>query len=581
MAKGVFGLSYQVIARKWRPQSFGDVVGQNHITQTLLNALRKGRLPHALLFTGPRGTGKTSSARILSKSLRCPNAVDFIPCNSCTVCQEIAQGNNVDVIEIDGASNNGVDSIRELRESVAFMPSQGKYKVYIIDEVHMLSNSAFNALLKTLEEPPSHVTFILATTEVHKIPATILSRCQRFDFRRIPIKQIVEHLSEICKVEGISATEEALWVVAKQGDGSMRDSQSLLDQVMNFCDGELTQENLVSILGLTDRALLLRGLQHIVERDKDGIFDVLSDLHVSGYDPDLLVRELLELVRNLLMCKVAPEQVHQILDLPDSELNLLNELSQKTTEEDVHLIFDMLLKGAQDLAKAQDSRLVCEVLFFRMVAAPTSLSLASLIKSNISEAANMVGTSKSLVTAQIKASTNQTQAHIQPSKEVQKRLKESKNVSDVPQGLEKMKTVIETKDKWLHFVDFVRGQDALFAAKLENLLFNRLEGQKIFIGIPERLGFLKDQLASAEIAKKLQGFIASHWGPGYSFEVVTDKKQLKGESAKAIVQKKKQEEKENVYAKAAENPLVKSAQDAFNAKIVSVTSVTTKSGGNS
>ncbi|HPI39724.1 MAG TPA: DNA polymerase III subunit gamma/tau [Pseudobdellovibrionaceae bacterium] len=555
-------MSYQVIARKWRPQSFGDVVGQDHITQTLLNALRHQRLPHALLFTGPRGTGKTSSARILSKSLRCPNAVDFSPCNACSTCQEISQGNHIDVIEIDGASNNGVDSIRELREGVAFMPSQGKYKVYIIDEVHMLSNSAFNALLKTLEEPPGHVIFVLATTEVHKIPATILSRCQRFDFRRIPIKQIVERLGKITKAEGISATEEALWLIAKQGDGSMRDSQSLLDQVMNFCDGELTQEKLVSVLGLTDRSLLLRSLQHIVDRNKAEIFKVLNGLHLSGFDPDLLVREVLELVRHLLMCKVAPDNVAQFLDLPDSEFNFLMELAQKTSEEEVHLIFDMLLKGAQDLAKAQDPRLVCEVLFFRMAAAPTSLDLTKLFQD------------RETVIPSAKHSS---------LKESSVRLKESKIIPEVPKGLEKMKETIGIKDKWLHFVDHVRNDDALFAAKLENLLFHRLEGEKILLGIPERQVFLKDQFGSVEIAKKLQGFIASYWGPRYSFEIITEKKQQgqpSGESAQALVQKKKQSEEEVLQTRASQNPLVKSAQDVFKAKIISVTGIT-KPGGNS
>ncbi len=558
-------MSYQVLARKWRPQNFRDVVGQNHITQTLLNALRNQRLPHALLFTGPRGTGKTSSARILAKSLRCPNSVDFVSCNTCVVCQEIAQGNHLDVIEIDGASNNGVDSIRELRESVAFMPSQGKYKVYIIDEVHMLSNSAFNALLKTLEEPPSHVVFILATTEVHKIPATILSRCQRFDFRRIPIKQIVERLSQICTAEGLSATEEALWIVAKQGDGSMRDSQSLLDQVMNFCDGQLTQENLVNILGLTDRALLLKSLQHIVDRNKQEIFNVLNELHRGGFDPDLLVRELLEIVRNLLMCKIAPENVSQFLDLPDSEFSFLNELANKTSEEEIHLIFDMLLKGTQDLAKAQDPRLVCEVLFFRMASAPTAIQIMDLL------------------TLSPSPEPPPRQMPPPPSAAAQKntsqRLKESKNIPEVPQGLEKMKSVIETKDKWLHFIEHVRTEDALFAAKLENLLFQRIEREKLFLGVPEKLGFLKDQLNSTEIVKKLQGFIASYWGPRYSFEVVTDKKQLGGESAQTLVQKKKKEEAETAHVRASQNPLVKSAQDVFKAKIISVSGTTTKSGG--
>ena len=269
-------LSYQVIARKWRPKTFQQLVGQNHVSQTLANALKSDRLHHALLFNGPRGTGKTSSARILAKSLRCPNSVDFQPCNECDTCIEISEGRNIDTIEIDGASNNGVDAIRELRDTVKYQPTSGKYKVYIIDEVHMLSTSAFNALLKTLEEPPAHVLFVLATTEVHKLPLTILSRVQRFDFRRIPTKQIAEHLEHICSRDEIDFQKEALWIIARQGGGSMRDSQSLLDQVTTFCEGSLTVENVIEALGLTDRTLLLETLENLITKQQAPIVDVIS-----------------------------------------------------------------------------------------------------------------------------------------------------------------------------------------------------------------------------------------------------------------------------------------------------------------
>ena len=259
-----------MIARKWRPQSFQELVGQDHISTTLLNAIRHNRLPQALLFTGVRGTGKTSTARIVAKSLRCPNAIaagDAVPCNQCPTCTDISEGRSLDVIEIDGASNNGVDAVRELRETVGYMPSSGRYKVYIIDEVHMLSTSAFNALLKTLEEPPPHVVFIMATTEVQKIPNTILSRCQRFDFRRIPSRQIATHLEKISAAENVKFETEALWLIARQGDGSLRDSQSLLDQVITFCDGTVTLAKVVEVLGLTDRTLLLEALAALVTRD--------------------------------------------------------------------------------------------------------------------------------------------------------------------------------------------------------------------------------------------------------------------------------------------------------------------------
>lgn len=218
-------------------------MGQSHVSTTLQNALKNGRLHHALLFTGPRGTGKTSSARILAKSLRCPNAVDFVPCNECDECREIGLSRSLDVIEIDGASNNGVDAIRDLRDTVGYMPASGKYKIYIIDEVHMLSTSAFNALLKTLEEPPAHVIFIMATTEAQKIPQTIMSRCQRFDFRSISTRQITDSLKAICDKEGVSADEDALWIIARQGDGSMQKCAELTRSSDYFCERSADSRN--------------------------------------------------------------------------------------------------------------------------------------------------------------------------------------------------------------------------------------------------------------------------------------------------------------------------------------------------
>ena len=373
-------MSYQVIARKWRPQSFSEMIGQTHITQTLGNALHNNRLPHALLFTGPRGTGKTSSARILAKSLRCQNAKDFVPCNQCTFCIEIAAGASPDVRELDAASNNGVDDIRDLLSGVMHMPTSGRYKIYIVDEVHMLSTSAFNALLKTLEEPPAHVIFILATTEVHKIPQTILSRCQRFDFRRIPTRQIAEHLKLICDSEKVAYEEEALWLIARQGDGSMRDSQSLLDQVISFTNGQLTKALCTDILGLSDRGLLLDTLKALVARDTQGALTALENISKSGFDAKIFSQDLLESVRNLLIIKVSGSEMSDILQLPDSELKALAEMGVALSQEDLHFLFDMALKGTQDIARAQDPGLVLEMLLLRMASAPQIVDLKQLIQ---------------------------------------------------------------------------------------------------------------------------------------------------------------------------------------------------------
>ena len=385
-------MAYQVIARKWRPQSFHELVGQEHISTTLLNALRHDRLPQALLFTGVRGTGKTSSARILAKSLRCPNATDFVPCGVCPTCEDIANGRSLDVIEIDGASNNGVDAVRELRETVGYMPSSGRYKIYIIDEVHMLSTSAFNALLKTLEEPPPHVVFIMATTEVQKIPNTILSRCQRFDFRRIPSRQIAAQLEKICTADGVKTEPQALWMLARQADGSMRDSQSLLDQVITFCNGEVTLTKVVEVLGLTDRTVLLETLSALVRRDTQAAVDVIEKVFRAGYDPKIFAQDLLEEMRHALMVRLCPDQPTRIVDLPDTEIDHLRELTKNLSDEDIHMLFDMTLKGVNDLLRSQDPRLVLEMLLLRMAAAPRIASLVALATGHLQlSAANIAG----------------------------------------------------------------------------------------------------------------------------------------------------------------------------------------------
>lgn len=600
-------LSYQVIARKWRPQSFTDVVGQNHITQTLSNALNNQRLPHALLFTGPRGTGKTSSARILAKALRCPNAKDFVPCNECYSCQEIASGASVDVIEIDGASNNGVDAIRELRDTVAFMPSSGKYKIYIIDEVHMLSTSAFNALLKTLEEPPPHVIFIMATTEVHKIPQTILSRCQRFDFRRIPTRQITERLKLICDREGVQAEEEALWVIARQGDGSMRDSQSLLDQVITFANGPLSRTNVVEILGLTDRALLFETLNGLIDRNSQSIMKVIEKIAAAGFEPHLFSQDLLEMIRNLLLVKVSEAQAVQILEMPDSELQALTDMSQRLSEEDIHMLFDMALKGGSDIPRAQDPRIVLEVTLLRMASAPKLVDLKTLLQSGLQNGAS---------TSHSAGGARPYTPPVGPAVPGHDRLQESQKVMDGPKGLEAMKAALEKAktssnsvsakpkaapaqpaapassapaapkvatgatptEKWVHFVELLRQDDALFAAKVENLLFVKEEGKLVSLGVPVKLAFLKEQMADAQVRKKLQGFIDSYWGAGYSFEVLMSRDQV-GESAQAMQQKKVQMAEDEIRNKIAENPMVKAAQDVFKGHIKSIVETKRDSAG--
>src|SRR3989338_11015030 len=296
-------MGYLPFARKWRPQDFSEIIGQEHITTTLENAILMDRLHHAYLFAGPRGIGKTSTARIFSKALNCEKGPSVKPCNECGTCKEITSGFSMDVIEIDGASNRGIDEIRNLRETVKFSPSKGRFKIYIIDEVHMLTTEAFNALLKTLKEPPMHVKFIFATTEPHKVPATILSRCQRFDFKRIQIKDIIAKLREVSKVERIDIDEDAFLYIAKASDGSMRDAESILDQIASFSKGKGHLKDVIDSLGMIDQETLFRSAELIINKDTKAGIHLVDEILNSGKDTKQFLLELLEYFRNIMIVK--------------------------------------------------------------------------------------------------------------------------------------------------------------------------------------------------------------------------------------------------------------------------------------
>lgn len=539
-------MSYQVIARKYRPQSFDQMVGQNHITQTISNALKYDRLPHALLFTGLRGTGKTSSARILAKILRCTNPQNFTPCNQCQSCQEISSGRAVDVIEIDGASNNGVDAIRDLRDNVMFAPSSGKYKIFIIDEVHMLSTSAFNALLKTLEEPPAHVIFILATTEVHKIPQTILSRCQRFDFRRIPLKQIADYLKKICGLENIKSDDAALWLIAKQGDGSMRDSLSLLDQVISFTNSNLTETEVSQALGLTSRALVFEVFDCLIGRKAFELVGCLEKLSISGQNPNLFLEDLSKLLRHSLLLK-ADSNATDLIDLPADEITLLTQKIADFSDADLHMLFDMTIKASQDLSRASDSQIVFEVALLRMSQAPRIAELKQLL-------------------AQAPSSSPRPKQSEAAAPQQQSRPIEVKATGPAPKAAPKQAQDINA-DEWLAFVETIKTKDAFFAAKIENLLFAGCEKLKITVQAPANLAFLATQLQNAEMRQKLQGFIDSELAEGYTFEVLKSSAQASGDSASSLASKKQVQAEENKMAKWQTDPRVQKAKEVFKGDI--------------
>ncbi len=336
-------MSYMVLARKWRPQQFDDLIGQEHVSQTLKNAINADRVHHAFLFTGARGVGKTSAARIFAKALNCVDGPTVTPCGVCSSCAEITAGRGIDVFEIDGASNTGVDDIRELRENIRYLPSSSRYKLFIIDEVHMLSTSAFNALLKTLEEPPPHAKFIFATTEPHKIPITILSRCQRFDFRKISTGKVAARLQEIAAEEKISISDIGVTMIAKAGGGSMRDSLSTFDQIIAFCGEQIEDAVLQNLLGMVDHRLLVNLFEAILEGDAGRGLGILQRVDEQGIAFRQFCQQLIEMVRAILFIAVV-EDPEALLDLSPAELNDLRQVAKKTDLNRLQWILTLLMQ---------------------------------------------------------------------------------------------------------------------------------------------------------------------------------------------------------------------------------------------
>ncbi len=372
-------MSYTALYRKFRPDNFDDVKGQDHIVTTLTNQIKADRIGHAYLFCGTRGTGKTTVAKILAKAVNCQHPVNGSPCGECEMCKAIQAGTSMNVIEIDAASNNGVDNIREIREEVAYRPTEGKYKVYIIDEVHMLSPGAFNALLKTLEEPPSYVIFILATTEAHKIPITIMSRCQRYDFHRISIDTIAARLDQLLKIENVQAEEKALRYVAKAGDGSMRDALSLLDQCIAFYLGEtLTYDKVLEVLGAVDTEVFSHLLRQILKGDVTGAIRTLEDLIVGGRELGQFVGDFTWYLRNLLLVKTS-ENPEEAIDVSSENLKLLKEESEMVDVETLMRYIRILSDLSSQIRYSTQKRVLIEIALIKLCRPAMETNLDSVL----------------------------------------------------------------------------------------------------------------------------------------------------------------------------------------------------------
>jgi len=352
-------MSYLVLARKWRPQGFDDLIGQESIIRLLKNSIDQGKIAHAYLFSGPRGVGKTSTARILAKALNCKDGPTSTPCGTCTFCTSITDGYSMDVMEIDGASNNSVNDIRDLRERVKYVPSGGRYKVYIIDETHMLSDAAFNALLKTLEEPPPHVIFVLATTAPKKIPPTVLSRCQHLPFRRIPKHNIKERLKKISDAEGINISGPAIEMIARAADGSLRDSLTILDQISSF-SSDIKESDVKNLLGIADFGLLSQLSAALIEGNREEILKISGELVEKGTDTRSFTKELVQFFRDMLVASIV-KKPEEILDLSKEEMDIIKDILLKTSEEQLTLILAELLKTEIDIRNASSASLAFEM----------------------------------------------------------------------------------------------------------------------------------------------------------------------------------------------------------------------------
>jgi len=464
---------------KYRPQTFDEVVGQEHVSETLKNGIASGKVAHAYLFSGPRGIGKTTTARILAKALNCKEGPTPEPCNKCTSCVEIARGSSIDVLEIDGASNRGIDEIRALRENVKFAPVSSRYKIYIIDEAHQITHDAFNALLKTLEEPPRHIIFMLATTQPERIPPTILSRCQRFAFKLIPQKKIFERLNYIVGKERLKIGNEVLNLIASRGEGSLRDAQSLLDQVISYAgDKEITLEDTNFILGVLPFERLVEFSDLIAEHKAKEILSLIDEIAESGYDLHQFIKDLRQHFRNMLLLKVAGEDT-RILELPEKYLEILLQKGNQFTEENMVRIIDLLSNTYESMKWSEQPRLVIEVDMFRLC--QPYIPIGEIIEK--------IGRLEKSLTLEEKEEEHPVERDV---KEFEKPPSEIGEKEKLP--AEKVSEIEEIRERWEEILESVKKLDIPLHACLLEGLPTRMEGGLLYIVFPKNHSFHKDRV---------------------------------------------------------------------------------------
>ncbi len=555
-------MSYLVLARKYRPQTFDQVIEQPHVTRTLSNSISSNRVAHAVLFSGPRGTGKTTVARILAKAMNCEAGPQALPCNDCRSCREITSGHAVDVFEIDGASNNSVDQVRELRDHIKYMPAHSAYKIYIIDEVHMLSMPAFNALLKTLEEPPAHVMFIFATTEPQKIPITILSRCQRHDFRRINLKSIIAHMKTICQQEHFEIPEQSLALIASEATGSMRDALSLLDQVISCSEGEASHEQVLDILGVMDRKFVFDLCGTILQGNVSAILNILDDCYNRGHDLKKLYEDILEHFRNLLVVKMG-RNIDKLIDLPDSEINQMKAQTNAVSVSLLNQILDNLFREEASIRLATDTKLALEMAFIRLDLIEPALPIDELIdkldllRQEIHSqpvdriAARPPGQGPTVSASERKTDDQQPDA---PADQQQ-------SAAEVPSAAADPATDLAATWRQLH--DIICKENQPLGASLAKCRLKRVSADTVEIEVLDN-GFTLKMLEREKNKAILKTICSAYWGAEKTVLLRTAADQ------DAESPQKKNKNEQHQKKKALSHPLVADAIEIFDGKLIDI-----------
>ncbi|HEY2367894.1 MAG TPA: DNA polymerase III subunit gamma/tau [Polyangiaceae bacterium] len=586
-------MTYLVLARKYRPQTFDDLVGQEHVAKTLANAIDSGRVAHAFLFTGVRGVGKTTSARLLAKCLNCLGAdgkatkATAKPCNECSACKEITAGMDVDVQEIDGASYNGVDEVRRLQEGLVFRPARDRFKIFIVDEVHMLSNAAWNAFLKTLEEPPPHVKFIFATTEVHKVPVTILSRCQRYDFKLIPTQVIARRLKDVLAAEKIDADDTSIAVIAREAAGSMRDAMSLVDQVIAFSGNKITGADVTRVLGVADRKVLHELCSALVDGQADVALRIVDQVSQQGFDVVHVAKDLLASLRNVVVAKVSGDNGRELLDLADEEVRDVMALAQRAEVDDLLRLFNGFSKSFDDIAKSGQARAALEMTLVRLAKRPPLIPLDELLV-RLGDLERRLGGAPSTGRPSGGGGGGSSRASSQPhitttavprdvvhtTPKVRGALALAPEPTPTPTSATQIKVEdptpqpppVSVADDWRSILERVRAGDPGLASALEHAVPVEVSRNRVLVGFAQD-DFLGHHASEEAALAKLVQAVRAHFGASVPVHIDTKHRGGKVGSVHAIDSAERRAEISKARAAVEDHPVVRDIVRLFDAEL--------------